>query len=483
MQSMILLPIQEKETFAMEQEEFATYDAMGLADLVRTRQVSPLELAETAIQRIEAINPSINAVVHKTYERARERARQAPITGAFAGVPWLLKDISSAPGIPITMGSRALRGNVSQTSVPFVEAAEASGLNILGVTNVPEFGLLESTENITDGPARNPWHLDYSTGGSSGGAAAAVAAGMVPMAHGNDGGGSLRIPASHCGLFALKPSRGRTLAAHPQELPLGIGYDGVISRSVRDTAMFLSVVEDPRTRLPKLGFVENATQQRLRIGLLLAPGNGVAVDPQVADAFQSTAKLCEELGHHVEPVRLPFDHKMLTDTFFDIWKSLATISVDMVTAATGLEADDAHFEAWTLKLREDALRSGGPAALVKAAEPMVRDFAERLDAFMQHWDVVLSPVVEGTVPSLGLREIDADRSYEQLLGDIRDFVSYTPMHNICGTPAMSVPLHMDRQGLPIGSHFFSRAGREDTLIRLAYELEQARPWSARRPVL
>jgi amidase len=462
-------------------QEYSQHDAVGLAELVRTRQVTPTELVETAIARIEAVNPAINAVVAKTYERARERAARAPLTGTFAGVPWLLKDLSDAAGIPITMGSRSLRGNVSQVDVPFVEAAQAAGLNIVGVTNVPEFGLLESTENVLYGPTRNPWNLAFSAGGSSGGSAAAVAAGIVPMAHGNDGGGSLRFPASHCGLFALKPSRGRTLVAHAQELPLGIAYDGVISRSVRDTATFMSVVESPDTPLPRLGQVVGPQSRRLRIGLLLDLGNGVALDPQVADAVNDTARLCESLGHRVDRVQLPFDHSVFTDAFMSVWMMLACVSVDMIAAAIGAGPTPDLFEAWTLQLREDALRRGGPPAIMASAAPVFADCAARMSAFMADRDVVLSPVVQGTVPRLGQREISPSCSYEQLLRRVVDYASYTPMHNAIGTPAMSVPLHWDRDGLPIGSHFFARLGDEATLLSLAYELEQARPWANRRP--
>jgi len=462
-------------------EDYDQHDAVGLAELVRTRQVTPAELVESAIARAEARNPTINAVVAKTYERARDRAARMPLSGAFAGVPWLLKDISDAAGIPITMGSRSLRGNVSQVDVPFVEAALASGLNIIGVTNVPEFGLLESTENLLYGPTRNPWNLGFSAGGSSGGAAAAVAAGIVPMAHGNDGGGSLRYPASHCGLFALKPSRGRTLAAHVRELPLGIVCDGVISRSVRDSATFMSVVESPETPLPRLGRIDGPQSRRLRIGLLLDLGNGVALDPQVAAAVNDTARLCESLGHSVEPVQLPFDHAAFTQAFASVWMLLACVSVDTIAAAIGVEPGPDIFEAWTLRLREDALRRGGLQGIVQSAAPVFADSAARMGAFMAARDVVLTPIVQGTVPRLGMREISASCSYEQLLQRVLDYASYTPMHNAIGTPAMSVPLHWDRDGLPIGSHFFGGMGDEATLLSLAYELEQARPWANRRP--
>ncbi|BEP57095.1 MULTISPECIES: amidase [unclassified Variovorax] len=461
--------------------QFSDFDATGLAELVRTRKASPQELAEDTIRKIESINPTVNAIVHKTYDRARMRATTQPTHGIFAGVPWLLKDISEAEGVPMTLGSRAMRGNVSQVSVPFVEATETAGLNILGVTNVPEFGLTESSENVLYGPTRNPWSLSHSAGGSSGGAAAAVAAGIVPMAHGNDGGGSLRIPASHCGLFTLKPSRGRTLSAHAHDYPFGIAYDGAISRSVRDNARLMSIVESRESGLPPLGFVEGPSDRKLTIGLLLDLGNGVPLDAEVAAAIVCTAKLCENLGHRVEPVSLPFEFESFTEAFMSIWMSMAALTVDSIAALAGPLTLSDHFEAWTLGLREETLSRGGATALLQAAAPVVESCSEKLDLLLQTYDVVLSPVCQGRVPSLGLRELNASTSYTQLKRRLMNYASFTPIHNACGTPAMSVPLGWDSEGLPIGSQFFARKGQEATLLGLAYELEAAQPWSHRRP--
>lgn len=381
----------------------------------------------------------------------------------------------------MTLGSRAMRGNVSQVSVPFVEATETAGLNIVGVTNVPEFGLTESSENVLYGPTRNPWNLAHSAGGSSGGAAAAVAAGIVPMAHGNDGGGSLRIPASHCGLFTLKPSRGRTLPAHAHDYPFGIAYDGAISRSVRDNARLLSIVEAHDSSLPPLGFVDGPIDRKLRVGLLLDLGNGVALDPEVAGAIARTAKLCENLGHKVEPVSLPFEFESFIEAFMSIWMSMAALTVDSIVAVAGPLTLSDHFEAWTLGLREETLSRGGAAVLLNAAAPAVESCSARLDLLLQKYDVVLSPVCQGRVPPLGLRELNPSTSYAQLRQRLMNYASFTPMHNACGTPAMSVPLGWDNEGLPIGSQFFARQGHEADLLGLAYQLEAAQPWSHLRP--
>lgn len=469
--------------------ELGALDATAQAELVRARRVGASELLEDTIRRIDSVNPTLNAVIAKTYERARDRAAKldaasATPAGAFAGVPWLLKDISECKGVPITWGSRALRGAISQVDVPFVAAAEAAGLNVVGVTNVPEFGLSDSSANALYGATRNPWAAGVSASGSSAGSAAAVAAGLVPMAHGNDGGGSLRCPASACGLFTLKASRGRLLAAHTQGLPYDIGQDGVLSRSVRDNARFLSLVEDRAADLSPMGFVAGATGRKLKIGVLLDLGGGLAAEPAVAAAMAETVRLCEALGHTVAPVALPIDYTRLIDAFWGVWMAGAALTVDAIAAATGLPVDESHFEAWTLGLRSDAnSRPGGPMGLLEAAGPAFEEAGARMDAWLQSWDAVLSPVYRCTTDALTSRQVSAGRTYAQVFDAFAEQAPYTEIHNACGTPAMSVPLHCDAGGLPIGSQFFARVGQEATLLELAYQLEQAQPWAARRPPL
>ncbi len=465
---------------------FADYDATGLAELVRSGQVTASDLLEDTIRKIEAVNPALNAVIAKAYERARARAASigGADGGAFAGVPWLLKDITECKGLPMTMGSRALRAAVSQVDVPFVSAAEAAGLNIVGVTNVPEFGLSDSSRNALYGSTRNPWNTALSASGSSAGSAASVAAGIVPMAHGNDGGGSLRCPASACGLFTLKASRGRLLAAHTQGLPYDIGQDGVLSRSVRDNARFLSIVEDRTAALPAMGFVAGPSGRKLKIGVLLDLGGGLAPEPAVARAMAETVKLCEDLGHTVAPVVLPFDYPRLIEAFWGVWMAGAALTVDAIAGAMALPISEADFEPWTLGLRADAYgRPGGPMGLLGAAGPVFEDAGARMDTFLQDWDAVLTPVYRCATDGLASREVTATQPYAQTFDAFADQAPYTEMHNACGTPAMSVPLHWDANGLPIGSQFFARVGREATLLELAYQLEQARPWAGRRPAV
>src|SRR5947207_5095036 len=254
--------------------DLSCYDAVGLAELIRTRQITPAELIEDTIRKIETINPKLNAVIYKAYDHARVHASTPLRSGALAGIPILVKDNATIAGIRLTRGSRALRDYVPDQTAPFFVATDNAGLILVGVTNMPEMGLIDGTESALYGPTRNPWNLDYSPGGSSGGSATCVAAGILPLAHGTDGGGSIRLPASHCGLFGLKASRGRLLPGGFGASPWPRLVDGCISRSVRDTAMYLSLVEDPNTPLPKLGFVSGKAPRRLKIAMYLEGDGG-----------------------------------------------------------------------------------------------------------------------------------------------------------------------------------------------------------------
>src|SRR5713101_2890311 len=293
--------------------DLSSYDAMGLAELIRTKQITPGEVIEDAIRKIEAINPKLNAVVYKTYDRARQRAAAAVADGAFAGVPFLVKDNATIAGVQLIRGSRALRGNVPDKTAPFFAATESAGFILVGVTNMPVFSVIAATENVLYGPTHNPWNLDYSPGGSSGGSAAGVAAGVLPLAHGTDGGGSIRIPASHCSLFGLKVSRGRLLPGNFGAPAWPRLVDAGLSRTVRDTAMYLSVVEDPNTQLPKLGFVSGKSPRRLKIAVMYEGMLGQAPHPEVRKAVTGTAQLCRELGHTIDEAKLPLDQVKLHD--------------------------------------------------------------------------------------------------------------------------------------------------------------------------
>ena len=460
--------------------DISSYDAMGLAELIRTRQIAPGELVEDTIRKIEAINPELNAVICKTYDRARRRASASLGDGPLAGVPFLVKDNAMIAGVKLTRGSRALRGNVPDQTAPFFSAAESAGLILMGVTNMPEMGLIDGTENVLYGPTRNPWNVDYSPGGSSGGSAACVAAGVIPLAHGTDGGGSLRIPASHCGLFALKASRGRMLPGTFGAPPWPRLIDGCLSRTVRDTAVYLSLVEDPNTQLPKLGLASGRLSRRLKIAVMYEGMSGQAPHPEVRKAVADTVQLCRELGHTIDEAKPPLDQVKLGEAAQQVAGIEVARAVDAIARANGIKRLEDGFESRALGLREVALRRGPFEEQIIHALPVLKMGTAALDRFFQQWDVLLTPVLRTPVFKIGMRD-QSKYPFKELDEMLRDYVAYTSLHNICGTPAMSVPLHWDANGLPLGSQFAARIGAEALLLALAYELEAARPWVGRRP--
>src|SRR5215469_10669797 len=470
------------EGVAAPAADLSSYDAMGLAELLRTKQITPREVIEDTVRKIEAINPKLNAVIHKTYESAREQASQPLGDGPFAGVPLLVKDNATIAGVQLTQGSRALRGNVPDKTAPFFVAAKEAGFILVGVTNMPETGLIDGTENVLYGPTHNPWNLDYSPGGSSGGSAACVAAGVLPLAHCTDGGGSIRIPASHCALFGLKASRGRLLPGNFVTSAWPRLVDAGLSRTVRDTAMYLSIVEDPKTQLPKLGFVAGKSSKRLKIAVMYEGMRGQSPHPEVKKAIVDTAELCQQLGHTVEEGKPPLDQAKLSAAASQVGAVEVAKAVDAIAKAKGIIRLEDGFEARALGLREAAMRKGPFDEQTATALPVLEAGTATLGQFFQQWDVLLTPVLRAPVYKIGMRD-QTKFSFQELQDIVGDYVAYTPLHNICGTTAMSVPLHWDTDGLPIGSQFAARMGAEATLLALAYELEEARPWATKRPPL
>ena len=455
-------------------------DAVGLAELLRKKEITPLEAVEDAIRRIEAVNPRLNAVINKTYDRARQQIKNGVGNGPFAGVPFLVKDNATIAGIRLTRGSRAFRNYVPDKTAPFFAAIQRAGFVIVGVTNMPELGIIDGTENVLYGPTHNPWNLDYSPGGSSGGSAASVAAGVVPLAHGTDGGGSIRIPASQCALIGLKASRGRLLSGNFGAPPWPRLVEAGVSRTVRDIAMYLSVAEDPNSGLPKLGFVSAKSPRRLKIAVTFEGAGGQMPDPQVRAAIADTAALCESQGHSVTELKLPLDQPKLHAAAKQVAAIAVAKIVDATAKANGLVRLEDGFESRALGVRAEALGKGPFDAQIAEALPILKEGTAALDRFFQEWDILLSPVVRTTVYKIGLRD-QTRYSYQELEKILRDYVAYTALHNICGTTAMSLPLHWDSDGLPIGSQFAARMGAEATLLSLAYELEEARPWAGKRP--
>ena len=475
-----LVGLKVRAASAAPRTELSAYDAVGLAELIRSKKITAAEAVEDVIRKIEALNPKLNAVIHNTYDRARQPLKDGVSAGPFAGVPILVKDNATIAGVRLTRGSRAFRDNVPEKTAPFFEAIERAGFVLVGVTNMPELGIIDGTENFLYVATRTPWNLEYSPGGSSGGSAACVAAGVLPLAHGTDGGGSIRIPASHCALFGLKASRGRLLPGGFRAPPWPRLVEAGLSRTVRDTAMYLSVAEDPNTPLPKLGFVSGKAPRRLKIAMNFEGDGGQMPDPQVRAAIVDTASLCSELGHAVSERKLPLDETRLHAAA----RQVASIGVAKLVDATakdrGLARLEDGFEARAIGLREEAIRQGPFDAQIAEALPILKEGTAALDRFFQEWDVLLTPVVRSPVYKIGMRD-QSRFSFQELEEILRDYVAYTALHNICGTTAMSVPLHWDSNGLPLGSQFAARVGGEATLLALAYELEEARPWAGKKP--
>lgn len=450
-------------------------DATAQAELLRRGEVSALELIDATITRIEAIDGHINAVTTRLFERARDQATRPLPDGPFKGVPYLIKDLNDLEGTVNSMGSRLFASQVSAASEPYVARTLKTGVIVLGKSNTPEFGLLGTTESLQLGSCRNPWNRDYTPGGSSGGAAAAVAAGLVPFAHATDGGGSIRIPAACCGLFGLKPSRGRL---GPDEVAaIDLSAQHCVSHSVRDSARLFAATEyqGDDAALPPVGHVRGPSDRRLRIAFDSRNLFGDLPHPDVARVLEQATKTLSNLGHHVEEAGPELDGAAFVHHFITIW---ASFPVEPLSAAQAAGIDPTRvLEPWTLDLAAEFARRG-PAAVAAAREnfdAMSRTLAD----FFQRYDVLMTPVLKA--PPVRVGEQAPTLSYEELYARVTDWVSYTPLHNATGTPAMSVPLGMSAEGLPIGIQFAAANGAERTLFELAYELEAAVPWAGHQP--
>ena len=492
--------------------EYDRYDALGLADLVRRREVHPRELVEAAIGRIERDNPRLNAVILELFDRARRQAEGPLPEGPFSGVPYLLKDMILHAGTRVTFGNALFRAMnyTPDHSHPVVERLEAAGLITLGKTNACEFGLLPITEPEAYGATANPWALDRSPGGSSGGAASAVAGGLVPLAHGNDGGGSLRIPASACGVFALKPSRGRNPGS-AEDCPDGIVCEGAISRTVRDSAAHLDVLRGPLpgdrwwAPPPERPYREEVEREpgRLRIAFSTVDFQGRPAHPDCVAAVEDAAWLCASLGHHVEAARPAVDGARFDAAFAATWTSLASFffevilrearkerAVDLAVRALGPAALLAVLPRLATRSLRYPFERSTRAVAARAAEVTharyylaaeeVQRAAHAMGQFLGTWDLWLTPTLaEPPLLTGSFAGLETEALAERLL----TYAAYTPICNAAGLPAMSVPLWWNAAGLPIGAHFVSRFGDEATLLRLAGQLERARPWADRRPPL
>ncbi len=477
----------------MRIDEYAAYDAMGLADLVRRKQVRAAELTVLARQAIEIVNPAINAIVATTPEAAAAALARDTASAPFTGVPFLIKDLGLMyEGVPSEGGSRLLKGMVAPHDSELAVRHKRAGLVPVARTNTPEFGNSASTEPIANGPTRNPWDIRRSPGGSSGGSAAAVAAGITPIAHASDGGGSIRVPASNCGIFGLKPSRGRNPSGPDlEEVLFGLVNDHVVSRSVRDSAAMLDATAgaEPGGRIliapPSESFL-NASQRdptRLRIAFATHPGRGGGhAHTDCVKMIEDVAALCEDLGHDVSEGSPDIDTAEVSHVFLEFAAAAVRQAVTAVQCNTGRAATRDTLEATTLKILEYG-ESRSAADLMDAFNILHR-ISRILGEFFASCDVWLSPTLAVPPPLLGYLNGD-DPALSGLDWIVKTMTTcpYTAMFNQSGQPAMSVPLHWSADGLPIGSHFAAHLGAEETLFSLAGQLERARPWAHRRPVV
>ncbi|WP_020534727.1 amidase [Lewinella cohaerens] len=487
--------------------EYRQYDALGLAELVRSGQITATELLNIAITRAEEVNPQLNAINHPLFDHAREQLANHPPTATqlFGGVPFLIKDLGLAlKGTPLRIGSRSTEGMVSEVDSHLVQLFQKAGLLILGKTNTPEFGLTPFTEPEAFGATRNPWHTDYTSGGSSGGSAAAIAAGIVPIATASDGGGSIRMPASCCGLFGIKPSRGRlSLGPGAGESWNGAVVEGCNSRSVRDSAAFLDAFSQPGVGelhyapKPAVSYTDllATKSDKLRIGFSTEHPLGLPVDKDCKQAVEETAHLLADMGHEVEAIPLPYQREDLTKTFLHLIMGEVSAELKRISKTRGSKVGRSEVEAntYALSLLGDAISAGDYAYY----RSLWNGLARRQGNFHQTYHCLLTPTVAtAPFPVGSLQSSPAEKllvnvltrlrlgslmkaNIEPLAEKIFAFMPYTPIANMTGQPAMSMPLHWNAKGLPVGVMFTAGIYREDILFKLAAQLEKAKPWMER----
>lgn len=450
--------------------ELAKLDATALAAKVRSKEISAAEIVEDTIARIEALDPKLNSVVIKTYEIAREMAANNKPQGVFAGVPYVYKNLSPYKGVAHTGGSRAFVSRIPSSATKLQTSVDQSGAILMGMSNSPEFGLVGTTEPMLYGASHNPWDLDRSPAGSSGGSGAAVAAGLVPIATASDGGGSIRLPASQCGLVGLKYSRYREYSS------LKTGYlssKGCLSRSVRDTATFLALTERKDFDGGPVGLITAPSNKRLRIAYSTINFFGLQPHPEVKQATEKSAKLLSDLGHEVEEKNFAVNGDQLIYHFLSLWASSPVQKQVEAEKLLGRAIDERDFEPLSFYLIE-LYKNQRPADSIKQALAYFASLNEEAKKFFSQYDVYLTPVVTQPPMKLGVHGPLVEP--KQLLDSTLAYVSYTPLANAVGIPSLSLPLQWTADNLPVGSMLTAGYGQEATLLALAYELEMATPW-------
>ncbi len=463
-------------------------DATALAKRISDKDVSTTEVLEAAIARAELVNPKLNAIVTESFDLARLQTKnnlsKDPHQGAFAGVPTFVKDNTDVKGLPTLFGSRAVANRPAKRNGEFADQMLSTGLTILGKSTMPEFGIMPTTESLAQGATCNPWNINHSSGGSSGGAAALVAAGVVPIAHGNDGGGSIRIPAACCGLVGLKPTRNRLVNMHGTDsLPINVGHEGVITRSVRDTALFMAEAEKhfKNQKLVSLGHIQNPGKKRLRIGFITGAIKGISIHPDVQRTLTETSLLCESLGHNVEEVAFPFEDRIADD--FLTYYSLLFFSLHRFgKSLIGPGFDSSKVEKLCAHLSNNSIRSIGRLPFVIRR---LKKAAQITRQMHKHYDVLLCPTLTTPAPTNNFICNQA-LPPSTMVKKMTEFAPFAALQNITGEPAISLPMGTSgdgsTQGLPIGMQFSAGYGEDQTLLELAYELEEAKAWQHIHPL-
>jgi Asp-tRNA(Asn)/Glu-tRNA(Gln) amidotransferase A subunit family amidase len=472
----------------MKQSDYMQHDAIALADLVQKRTVSAQEVISAAIARAQLVNPKINAIVTPMYEEALESVREG-VSGRLGGVPFLIKDLNFVKGVRCSLGSRLWNQFVPDHDAEVVSRYRKAGLAILGKSNTPEVGLAATTESVLLGPCRNPWDLSRTSGGSSGGAAAAVAAGIVPVAHATDGGGSIRIPASCCGLVGLKPTRART----PLGPDTGEGWGGmavghVVSRSVRDSALLLDVSHGPARGDPYCSpaftgsFLEWTSKdpKPLRVAIDLEPVSGGTVHPDCREAVRHCAELLESLGHQIETKSPKFDRTMFTRATDTLVLANVANAIYGRAEATGVEIGPESVEQLTLRLAK--IGRSLSAELYAKAVHHIHAVGRQMELFFESVDLILSPTLLQPPVRLGYLDTNSDDG-ETYASHFRSFWGFTSLYNATGQPAISLPLHWSAEGLPVGVQLAAPFGEEARLLQISGQIERAVSGFTRSPPL
>jgi amidase len=465
----------EKKISAFTDDALGTLDATGIAEAIAKGSISAIEATEAAIARAEKVNGPLNAIVVKTYDHARHQAKSKH-TGVFAGVPTFVKDNDKLKGLPTQFGTGAFKSKPAGKNSKFANQFLSTGVNYLGKTSLPEFGLICSTENPAWGITRNPWDTDFTTGGSSSGSAAMVASGVVPIATANDGAGSTRIPASCCGLIGLKPSRDRLINVEGSELmPMRIVYQGVLTRSVRDTAAFYAAAEKyyHNPKLPAVGHVIEPGKQRLRIVCFenIPVGKTGHADDDTYNATIETAKLLTDMGHFVDRVPFPINIEDMTEHFLNYYGFFAYLLTDLGRVVIGSKVNKQLIEPFTAGLSKQFKKN-----VLKLPQSLriLRKSGAVAEALLNDYDLIMTPVLSHKVPRIGYFSVALP--YDEITRRAVDFSSFTAGQNITGSPSISIPSATSSDGLPMGMNFIAPYGNERRLLELAYELELARPW-------